>query len=96
MKIHEVIGKEWPGGISDGLTLRCKICNKIPCFDYTVTDDSWRLIVPPKHRLDVICLKCFDVLANRAGIKVGDVLSVVQFTGHKETVLLHPYKSYRY
>ena len=80
----------WVDGISDGLLLPCKICKRHVDFDYIVSDDMWKTVVPIEHLRDVICLLCFDRLAREKGIDISDGLRSVQFTGHGKTIDLRP------
>lgn len=80
----------WPEGVSDGLSLLCGICNCAPRFDYKISDDVWKKVAPPEHRLGVICLPCFDELATQKQIDVSPHLKEVQFTGAGKTIILKP------
>lgn len=50
---------DWPEGISNGLTVPCMWCGRVPVVDYTVDDRTWRRIVPPRLRREVVCIDCF-------------------------------------
>ena len=95
MKTIEITD-QWPGGISDGLTLPCSICDVIPAFDYGVKDAFWLAVAPVKYRLDVICLPCLDTLATAMGFNVADNLESIQFTGIGKTIVFCPIKVYNY
>jgi len=90
------INDNWPGGISDGLTLPCGLCQKIPTFDYTVTDIAWAAVIPKDLQLGVVCLNCFERMVRARDMYISDVLLHVQFAGDGETILLRPTKAYRY
>lgn len=80
----------WPEAVSDGLTLPCRVCGRIPDFDYTVTDDGWKAVVPERDRHGVVCLPCFHLMALERGVSTGDVLLSAQFTGDFLTIVLVP------
>lgn len=89
-RMHVRKGDEWPGGISDGLTLPCKLCGRVPEFDYMVSEDMWRELISEEDRRDVICLPCLDRVAVAKGIDFADALERVQFTGRGQTIILTP------
>ena len=47
---------------------RCKVCRKRDKFDFHVTDEIWRAVVPEPFRNNVVCLACFDNFASSRGI----------------------------
>jgi len=96
MKIYTIERGQWIPGVSDGLTLPCGVCGKIPKFDYKVDSDFWRKVVDKKHRLGVVCLPCLDKLASNKGLDVGKHLIDVQFTGIGKTIELLPDKIFYY
>lgn len=81
---------EWPAAVSDGLTLGCQRCGIIPKFDYRISDEIWRKLVPENEQLGVICLPCLDNIAAATGIDFADALEEVQFTGFGQTIILRP------
>ena len=96
IKVYHMTWEKWIAGVSDGLTLPCGICGKIPKWDYRVDDDFWRKVAPHKHRLGVICLGCLDKLASEKGLDIAKYLIDVQFTGINKTIELVPSKIYYY
>ena len=86
----------WEPGISNGLTLPCGICDRVPPFDYGVDSEFWNLIVPNEHRRGVICLPCLDKLAFDKGHDVSTHLEFVQFTGIGKTIELKPSRIFHY
>lgn len=86
----------WPGAVSDGLTLRCKVCRCIPRFDYVVSDELWNTVVRPIWRTGAICLPCLDKIATAAGHDISRDLIQVQFTGIGKTVVLIPAMTFIY
>lgn len=90
MKKTFMSNNNWVGGISDGLVSKCQCCGHIPYIDYTVTDDFWNEVVPPKMKLCVICLKCLDEIATEKGKDISEYLLRVQFTGKMKTIEMKP------
>lgn len=84
----------WPDSISDGLILVCSICNQKPHFDYTVSDDFWKSIVPEDLQLGVICLPCLDKLAEDKNESISFQLKKIQYTGINKTIVFEPVKAY--
>lgn len=79
----------WPPAVSDGLTLPCSDCGKIPRFDFRVSDEFWQRWVPDNPaRLSVICLVCLD--SRCGGIGLAEALEEVQYLGNGFTVVLTP------
>lgn len=80
--------REWPEGVSDGLTLPCHDCFAHPLLlDYRVLDRAWEAVVPrsdPAH-LSVLCLSCF--LARSGSLAA---VEEVQVVGDGETLVLRP------
>lgn len=82
--------KEWPPGVSDGLVSCCQRCGQRPDFDFQITDEAWRAMVPAQMSAGVICLPCLDVMAKGAGLDVCEHLREVQFAGGRSTAILVP------
>lgn len=89
-------GDDWPEGISDGLTIPCRVCGKMPLFDYHVDDNLWSVLIPSRFRQSVVCLPCLDALGKEKGVHVGEYLRFMQFTGWNHTVVLSPSVAYRF
>lgn len=49
----------WPEAVSDGLTLPCAFCAKVPDVDWRTTEDEWQRVIPKRFQLGVVCLGCF-------------------------------------
>lgn len=96
IRVAEVDSKHWPEAVSDGLEISCEVCGCRPSFDYIVTDEAWKTVVPPLMRPGAVCLPCFDRMAQRFGVHVSDVLVSIQFTGRFETIVLAPIKAFRF
>jgi len=89
--------EDWTEGISDGLILPCAVCGREKIqFDYTVTDELWRDIVPAKMRLGVVCLPCLDKLTKERGADLGANIICLQFTGQDITIKFIPHSVYHY
>ncbi len=86
----------WDPAISDGLTLPCGVCDRVPYFDYRVDSEFWNLIVHEPHKRGVICLPCLDKLAFVKGHDVSTHLEFVQFTGIGKTIELKPTRIFHY
>lgn len=85
---------KWPEGISDGLTLPCGLCGRIPIFDYIVTDDLWKHAVPIQYRRGIVCLECLSGLCS-SGVLVSNLIQI-QLTVSGATVVLKPESVYFY
>jgi len=96
IKIYNITKGNWIAGVSDGLILPCRICGKVPKFDYRVDDAFWKRVVDKKDRTWVICLPCLDKLASDKGLDVAKHLIDVQYTGIGKTIELTPSKIYYY
>lgn len=82
--------RNWPGGVTDGLTLPCGKCGVIPPFCWMCDDALWRRVVPESMRLGVVCLPCFDAMAAEINARVIGHIERVQFVGTGYTVVLYP------
>ncbi|NIV70640.1 MAG: hypothetical protein GWN41_11085 [Phycisphaerae bacterium] len=81
----------WPEGISDGLTLPCIDCGKVPRFDYRVKATFWKRW---GVGADVLCLPCLDRRCEGQGL--ADALEEIQWTGTGHTVCLKPFQKHAY
>lgn len=95
-KIIKLSRDNWMPAISDGLTLPCSICDRIPPFDYSVDSKFWNLIVDDAYKRGVICLPCLDKLAFDKGHDISTHLESVQFTGIGKTIELLPSRIFQY
>lgn len=86
------ISKCWVEGIPDQLILSCIKCGNKVVFDYKVEDEIWGRVIKSESQRDVVCLNCFDKLAEEQGIDIGDYLEVVYYTGESKTIELRPVK----
>jgi len=60
---------------------RCNICHCEDKFNFSVSDELWREIVPRKFQNKVICLPCFDDLALQKNVDYADAIEVLYFAG---------------
>lgn len=95
-EIIKISKDSWEPGISDGLTLPCGICNRVPSWDYNVDSEFWNLVVDDTYKRGVLCLPCLDRLAVDKGYDVSTHLQRVQFTGIGKTIELKPSRLFQY
>ena len=50
---------------------RCKLCGRADGIDFQITDNVWKQI-SGQFKNSVLCLRCFDYLANVKGIEYLD------------------------
>ena len=87
----------WPGGVSDGLSLPCKLCGCNTNYDYKVTDTLWHSVVPDHAKRDVVCLDCLDHLTKEHGhTSLSLHLIEIQYTGINETIILKPETGFKH
>ena len=68
----------------------CRLCSRPDKFDFTVPDAVWSAVVPPPFSEGVVCLFCFDALAEMRGVTYADDLTELWFAGDKATFRLVP------
>lgn len=88
MKNINIKKDEWIDAIPDKLICPCSICGCRVDFDYVVDDDFWAFIVPQEYRLDVLCLRCLDIIAKRKGENVCDYIERIYYCGEGKTMEL--------
>lgn len=66
----------------------CKACGAPDKFDFYVSDEVWRAVVPTSLLGSVVCLGCFDDMARDKGVKYATSLRVVYFAGDAATLRL--------
>jgi hypothetical protein len=59
----------------------CKVCRRIDEFDFRVSDEVWRAVVPLRFRKQVVCLACFDRFAAWKGVDYSSHLRILYFAG---------------
>lgn len=62
---------------------RCKLCDRPEKFNFHVPDDIWSRVVPTALTGSVICLFCFDALAEVRGVEYAKSLDELWFAGDK-------------
>jgi len=87
------IGKDdpWPEAVCDGLSSACGVCGIVSAIDYTVSDETWKM-VPDELRLGVVCLEC---LVNMDP-DVIDSIEKISICGGGETLICLPDILYDY
>jgi hypothetical protein len=61
----------------------CKACGAPDKFDFTVSNDVWRAVVPSPYRNGVVCLYCFDEFAVERGVDYATAVTELWFAGCK-------------
>jgi hypothetical protein len=59
----------------------CKVCECSDKFDFHVSDELWERVVPRRFQKNVVCLDCFDDLANEKNIDYSGAIDVLHFAG---------------
>ena len=57
-----------PQSGSTGQRQTCKACGRPDLFNFHVSDEIWRRIVPGELYRSVVCLACFDKFAREMGV----------------------------
>lgn len=60
---------------------RCKVCWCADGFNFNVPDAVWAAVVPEPLRSRVICLSCFDALAQEKGVEYSEHIHALFFSG---------------
>lgn len=71
---------EWPPQLSFQHQT-CKSCGNRDKFNFHVTDEIWRAVVPTYLQNRVVCLACFDDFAHIRGINYAAHVSALYFAG---------------
>jgi hypothetical protein len=61
----------------------CKVCECSDKFDFHVSDDLWKRVVPQRFQKSVVCLDCFDDLACEKKIDYAESIDVLHFAGDR-------------
>ncbi len=61
----------------------CKVCGRAEKFDFSVSDDLWRAVVPEPYVNRVVCLACFDEFAWQRQIDYAPYLRTLYFAGDR-------------
>ena len=59
----------------------CKVCGCRDRFDFHVSDEVWKAVVPARFDGKVVCLACFDDFARRNQIDYTGSLRTLYFAG---------------
>jgi hypothetical protein len=76
-----------PSADGDPQRQSCNVCGVKDKFDYHVSDDLWRQVVPEEHRHHVVCLSCFDDFAHARGVRYGKDVRTLYFAGRGATLV---------
>ena len=60
---------------------RCRVCKCRDKFNFYVPDRVWREIVPREYLDTVVCLPCFDELAQERNVDYSEEIEVLYFAG---------------
>ena len=71
------------------LRQRCKVCGCRDKFDFSVSDEVWRSIVPPSYQNRVVCLPCFDDFAQKKGVDYSTSIKTLHFAGDRASLQLN-------
>jgi hypothetical protein len=64
----------------------CKVCGRPDKFNFHVPDDVWTRAIPHQLASGVVCLFCFDALAEARGVDYASSLGEFWFAGDKAVV----------
>jgi hypothetical protein len=67
----------------------CKVCGRPDKFAFKVCDKTWEAVVPPPLRNKVVCLPCFDDMADMAGVDYTKSLKKLYFAGDRAQFIFH-------
>jgi hypothetical protein len=92
MRYFRINKANWPPGVSDGLSLECSKCGKLPLWDYNVTDEFWKKVVPENWQTGVICFECLIELAEdeKCLYELPGQIKFMQYTGNGFTIEFLP------
>lgn len=68
------------------LQQRCKACGCRDKFDFHISDEIWRRVVPLRYQNRVVCLACFDDFAKKKEVNYSASLKVLYFAGSKASL----------
>ena len=61
----------------------CHVCHCEDKFNFNVSDELWREIVPLEFQNKVVCLPCFDELAREKNKEYAHSIAVLYFAGRQ-------------
>lgn len=62
---------------------RCRVCGRPDKFNFSVPDSIWSAAVPPPFSDGVVCLFCFDAMAEMRGVDYAAHLTDLCFAGDR-------------
>lgn len=65
------------------LQQRCKVCGNRDKFDFHVSNEVWKAVVPEKYQNRVVCLACFDDFVEKKRIDKAIQLELICFAGRR-------------
>lgn len=68
----------------------CKACGNRDKFDFDVSDEIWRAVVPIHLQNRVVCLSCFDDFAQLRSINYAAHVSALSFAGDGAALVFRP------
>lgn len=68
----------------------CRLCGRPDKFNFHVPDDVWRAAVPAPYVDGVVCLFCFDALAEIRCVAYAHSLKELWFAGDQANVCFIP------
>ena len=68
---------------SDFKRQKCCVCKCEDKFNFSVSDELWRQVVPREFGDKVVCLQCFDELAKKRNIDYSDSIETLYFAGNQ-------------
>jgi hypothetical protein len=69
----------------DFIRQKCHVCHCEDKFNFHVSDELWRQVVPQPLWHNVVCLQCFDELARKKNIDYSDSIGTLYFAGKQAT-----------
>ena len=69
---------------------RCKVCGCADKLNFSVDDETWKAIIPPRYQNRVVCLACFDDFAKKRDIDYLPTLKAIYFAGDGAAFELTP------
>ena len=71
---------------------RCQVCRCEDKFNFNVSDELWREIVPLEFQNKVVCLPCFDELAREKNKEYAHSIACFTLPGAKRASNFKPYR----
>lgn len=68
----------------------CRLCGRPDKFNFHVSDAVWRAAVPLPYVNGVVCLFCFDALAEMRGVDYAHSLKELWFAGDQAALCFVP------